>query len=123
MSGPIEEYVSRISLEVNGELNEDFTEFEEGEIEQAKQFRLMNRTGVTGVTPMIVSKVTYAIPKDHPEYDWSKLKDGTITVDYQNGTRKTFPHCYFLKRGATKHDGDKQSTCEIDIAHGEPIQK
>lgn len=116
------EYVSRILLEVNGQSFEDFQDFEEGEIELKKQFALMNGTGIHGTQPVITSKLTAVIPKDKPEFDFTQLVDGTITVDYQNGRRKTYPNCHTLRLGRIAHNGNKESTREIEIGHGLPIE-
>ena len=115
------EAVSKVLLEVNGQEITEFKSFHEGELEIRKQFKLMNGTGVTDTTPTPAVKLTYVIPKDKPEFDFTTVVDGTITVDYQNGVRKTFPGAYTLKLGSIDHDGDKESTRDIDFATGVPI--
>ena len=58
------EYVTRCLLEVNGKDIEDFKSFTENEVELHKAVKLMNTTGVAGVTPHYGCKVEYVVPLD-----------------------------------------------------------
>lgn len=107
------EYVSRVLLEVNGQAIEDFKQVEVEEVELARRVDLMNTTGVVGVTPRHQVTVDYVVPKDAPEFDFKSVKDGTLTLDYDNGTREQYAGVYTLKIGATTFDGEKEAVRKI----------
>lgn len=107
------EYVSRILLEINGKNIDDFKAVEEEEVEIAKEVNLMNKTGVVAVTPRYKINVDYAAPKDAPEFDFTEVKDGTLTIDKNNGRRIEFSGVTTLKIGATSYDGDKEAVKKI----------
>ena len=111
-----EEYVSQVLLEINGKSITDFKTVEEKEFELHKTVNLMNTTGHIGVKPRYGVNVEYVVPKDTSEFDFTQVKGGTITIDYQNGTRVKYTGVYILKVGALKHDGDKESTKTIEFS-------
>jgi hypothetical protein len=111
-----EEYVSQVLLEVNGKSITDFKTVEEKEFELDKTVHLMNGTGHIGVMPRYGVNVEYVVPKDTPEFDFTQVKGGTITIDYMNGTRVKYTGVYVLKIGVLKHDGDKESTKTIEFS-------
>ena len=111
-----EEFVSQVLLEVNGKSITDFKTVEEKEFELHKVVNLMNGTGHTTAQPRYGVNVEYVIPVDTPEFDFTAVKGGTITIDYQNGTRVKYAGVYVLKIGAAKHDGDKESTKTIEFS-------
>jgi hypothetical protein len=109
------EYVSLVNLEVNGQSITDFQTVEEGEFELARQVKLMNKTGSCNIYPRHSVKVEYVIPSDAPEFDWTTVQNGTLTIDYLSGTRVTYMGVNIGKMGAAKHDGEKESTRSIDL--------
>ncbi|MDR3631478.1 MAG: hypothetical protein P4L42_14200 [Desulfocapsaceae bacterium] len=109
------EYVSLVLLEVNGQEISDFKSVTEKEVELAKQVKLMNKTGFTNVTARYEVEVDYVVPKDAPEFDFTSVANGTLTIDKMNGVRDTFTGVYTLKIGATKYDGDKEATRTINL--------
>lgn len=109
------EYVNRISLEVNGQEITDFDSFTEGERDLADQVKLMNKTGTVSRLERPSCSLDYVVPKDAPEFDFTTVIDGTLTVDYGNGTRKTYTGVRTSKIGSTKFDGDKAATRTIDF--------
>lgn len=109
------EYVNRVLLEVNGQEITDFDSFTEGERDLAGQVKLMNKTGTVQLLERPSCSLEYVIPKDAPEFDFTAVVDGTITVDYQNGTRKTYTGVRTAKIGATKFGDDKAASRTIDF--------
>ncbi|OGQ60741.1 MAG: hypothetical protein A3J24_06420 [Deltaproteobacteria bacterium RIFCSPLOWO2_02_FULL_53_8] len=109
------EYVSLVKLEVNGKNIDDFKSVEEEEIELNKEVNLMHKTGSVGVTQRYKVNVDYVVPKDSPEFDFAAVKDGTLTIDYDNGTRIQFTGVTVLKIGATSFDGEKEATRKISF--------
>jgi hypothetical protein len=108
------EYVSRVLLEVNGQDIEDFESIQEHEFELNRQVKLMNQTGHCTVTPRYGITVEYVIPSDSPEFDFMTVANGTLTIDYQNGTRITYSGVYILKVGG-KFDVEKEAHRNIDL--------
>ncbi|MBI5234734.1 MAG: hypothetical protein HY886_00585 [Deltaproteobacteria bacterium] len=109
------EYVARVRLEVNGNNIDDFKSVEEEEVELHKEVNLMNKTGVVGVTPRYKVNVDYVVPKDSEEFDFTEVKDGTLTIDYDNGKRIQFAGVTVLKIGSTSYDGEKEATRKIAL--------
>ena len=109
------EYVSQVLLEVNGQEITDFKSVTEKEVEIAKAVNLMNKTGFTMATARYQVEVEYVVPSDAPEFDFSSVAGGTLTIDKMNGVRETYSGVYTLKIGATKYDGDKEATRTNDL--------
>jgi len=109
------EYVARVRLEINGKNIDDFKTVEVEEVEFNKEVNLMNKTGSVGVTPRHKINVDYVVPKDSEEFDFASVKDGTLTIDYDNGTRVSYKGVTVLKIGATSYDGEKEATRKISL--------
>lgn len=110
------EYVSRVLLEVNGQAIEDFKSVSEGEEEISKEVKLMNKTGFMDVTERYTAEVEYVVPADAPEFDFKSVKNGTLTIDKQNGVRVTYTGVRCLKVGSVKYDGDNEATKTINFS-------
>lgn len=104
------EYVTNVLLEVNGQNIQDFNSVTEGEAELAKQVKLMNKTGFANLTARHTVMVDYVVPSDAPEFDFASVKNGTLTIDKQNGVRVTYTGVRTLKIGETKYDGESEGT-------------
>ncbi|WP_028318963.1 hypothetical protein [Desulfobulbus elongatus] len=104
------EYVTRVLLEVNGQNIEDFSSVTEGEYETAKPIKLMNATGFGATTPRYQVEVDYVVPSDKPEFDFTAVKNGTLTIDKMNGVRVTYTGVYCLKVGQTKYEQESEGT-------------
>ena len=112
------EYVSRVGLEVNGQVIEDFDSVEEKEIDVRKAVPLMNKTGSCELTPRYGVSVNYVIPKDGPEFNFKEVADATLVIDRLNGTRISFSGVYSTKIGTIKYGEDAaKRTIEL-IANG-----
>ena len=109
-------YVSKVLLEINGKNITDFKSVEEREYELHKTVNLMNTTGHISTKERYGVTVDYVVPSDTEEFDFTEVKGGTITIDYQNGTRVRYTGVYVLKIGALKHDGDNESTKTIEFS-------
>jgi len=104
------EYVTNVLLEVNGQNIEDFSAVTEGEVEIAKQVKLMNKTGFGNVTPRHQVEVDYVIPSDAAEFDFTTVNNGTLTIDKQNGVRVTYTGVRTLKIGQAKYEQESEGT-------------
>jgi hypothetical protein len=111
-----EEYVSQVLLEINGQSITDFKAVVEKEVEIHKPVNLMNVTGHIGVQPRYGASVDYVVPKDGPEYDFSAVRGGTLTIDKQNGVRVKYTGVYTLKIGETRYDGENEAVRTIEFS-------
>lgn len=109
------EYVTRCTLDVNGQAIEDFKAVTEKEIELHKAIKLMNKTGVAGVTPRYGVDVDYVVPADAPEFGWEGVKNGTLSIEYENGKRTTYTGVYIGKIGQAKVDGENELVRTIEL--------
>lgn len=111
-----EEYVSQVLLEINGKSITDFKSVTEGERELYGTVKLMNTTGHMKKKDRPTAKVEYVVPSDTPEFDFTTVKGGTLTIDYQNGTRKKYTGVYTTKMGELKLDGDGDPVKTIEFS-------
>lgn len=114
-----DEYVSRVTLEVNGQVIDDFDSVEEGELEHRKAVNLMNKTGSCEVTQRPTVSVDYIIPKDKEEFNFKDVSDATLVIDRGNGTRITYSGVCTAKVGRTKYDGTDAAKKTIDFIANE----
>lgn len=110
-----DEYVSRVSLEVNGQVIDDFDSVEEGELEYRKTVNLMNKTGSCDVKLRPTVSVDYVIPMDKEEFNFAGVSDATLVIDRGNGTRITYNGVATAKVGKTKYDGNEAAKKTIDF--------
>lgn len=108
------EYVNTVTLDVNGQEIEDFKSFTDNERELHKQVNLMNKTGFMKITQRPGCKVDYVVPAEK-EFDWESVKDGRLSVEYEDGKRVTFIGVYTLKIGEAKVDGDNEVVRSIEL--------
>jgi hypothetical protein len=109
--------VSRCTLEINGEEIDDFTEITEPEVEYCKPVDLMHKTGYIDVQQRYKGiKLKYAIPSDAPEFDFSVIKDGTLTISYTNGTRRRYMGVYVNKVGNESYKDGSETVRDIELS-------
>jgi len=109
------EYVSLVLLEVNGQSITDFASVEEGKVELGQQVKLMNTTGYCKKVPRHTIQVDYVIPSDAPIFNFAGVQNGTLTIDYENGTRITYGGVSTMDIGEAKFDGDKETHRTISL--------
>ncbi len=109
------EYVSRVALEINGQLIEDFNSVSENEIETRKPVKLARKRGFVTVIPNYGVKVEYVIPKNTPEFDFESVEGATLTIDFENGRRTVYTGVFHMKTGEAKYDGEKEATKTIEL--------
>lgn len=107
------EYVLKVNLEVNGQDISDFKSVTESEVELRKEIRLMNKTGFADAQPRYGAEVEYVVPSDAAEFDFEAVKNGTLTIDKNNGVRVAYTGVYCLKVGSVKYDGDNEAVRTI----------
>lgn len=111
-----EEYVSEVLLEINGQSITDFKSVTEGERLLYEPVKLMSITGHKKKKERPSCKVEYVVPSDTTEFDFTQVKGGTLTIDYQNGTRKKYTGVYAAKIGELKLDGDGDPVKTIEFS-------
>jgi hypothetical protein len=109
------EYINRCTLSINGQEITDFKKFTDNERELARQVNLMNKTGHCGVTQRPGCKLDYVVPLDSEPFDFDAVKDGTLSVEYENGKRITFSGVRTLKVGESTIDGDNELVQTIEF--------
>lgn len=109
-------YVSQVLLEINGQNITDFKSVTEGEQELYGTVKLMNTTGHMKKQARPTVKVEYVVPSDVDEFDFTAVAGGTLTIDYQNGTRKKYTGVYTTKIGELKLDGDGDPVKTIEFS-------
>jgi len=110
-------YVSSVGLEINGELIDDFAEISEPEVEYGKPVDLMNKTGHLDTTPRYRPlKLKYVVPADKPEFDFTTVQDGTLTIVYKNGTRRRYTGVYVNKIGNETYKDGSETVRDIELS-------
>lgn len=110
-----DEYVNQVLLEVNGQSITDFKTVSEDPIVLRKAVKLMNKTGVISVTPQYGIKVEYVIPKNATAFDFAAVAGGTLTIDYDNGTRIKYTGVSCTEIGETRYDGENEAVQSISF--------
>jgi len=108
-------YIGSITLEINGNVLEDFNAFTEKERVFKRTVALMNTTGSIKVKPRFGFSLDYVVPADTTEFDFEGVTDGTVTIDYENGTRITFGQVECLSIGEAKFADEKEVVKTIDF--------
>jgi hypothetical protein len=117
------EYINRCTLTVNGQDISDFKSVTEDERELARRVNLMHKTGHCSVTPRPGCKLDYAVPLDSPEFDFAGVKDGTLSIEYENGKRITYSGVRTLKVGESKIDGDNELVRTIEFGAEKRVEE
>ncbi len=113
-----DEYVSIVILEINGQQIDDFKKVREGEREIRKTIQLARKIGVVRVVRGYPLEVDYLIPLDAPEFDFEaefEDGDGTLTIDYENGTRKVYSGVTLIKVGKTEYPDEEGAYKTIEL--------
>jgi hypothetical protein len=93
-----DEYVSQVTLEVNGEEITDFDKVKEPERALREPIQLMGKTGFVTVTPQYINgTISYVIPRGVTEFDFDSVEDGTLTIDKGDGARVTYTGVFVAK--------------------------
>jgi hypothetical protein len=109
--------VSSVTLEIDGEEEDNFSEITEPEVEHNKPVDLMNKTAHIEVTRRYKGiKIKYLVPSDEPERDFSKVEDSTLTIVYKNGTRRTYSGVYVNKIGGETYKDGAETVRDIELS-------
>lgn len=109
--------VSRVTLEIDGEEEDNFSEITEPDVEYNKPVDLMNKTVHVAVTQRYKGiKIKYVVPSDEPERDFSKVEDSTLTIVYENGTRRRYSGVYVNKVGNETYKDGSETVRDIELS-------
>jgi hypothetical protein len=77
-------------VEINGFNIEDFNSVTPGAFTAGKQVELMNKTNFGRMTPRYTFQINFVEPADGYPVDIENIKNGTCTIEYDNGKRITY---------------------------------
>ena len=119
------EYVKKVTFELNGESITDFDEFTEDERELRVPVKLMNKTGFVKKQGLHTFSLKYVEPVNSPPYNFSGVKDGSVTIEKDGGKRITFTEVFVVKIGATTYnsDNDDPASTVIDFGAGDRVEE
>jgi hypothetical protein len=103
------EYVNLCTLEVDGKTFSDFDSFTDNSVIVAKTVNLMNKTGFANMTPRYGFSISVKKPYTG-EISLDKVKNGTLTVEYDDGDRILYSGVYTLETGDAVTDGETELT-------------
>ncbi len=103
-----DEYVSQVSLAVNGQEITDFKKVVEKKYTLRKQVKLMRKRGYMKVTPEYSVDVDYVVPLNSPEFDFDAIVDATLTLTYDNGLVTTYTGVCTLEVADQTYDEENE---------------
>jgi hypothetical protein len=107
--------VARITINGEEETNiKTITEFAGG-LEIARQVKLMKKTGSADVVPRYMLGVDYVYPLTETERDWAKVKDATVEIIFDNGSKNTYTGVRTLNIGEKKIDPENDTVSAISL--------
>lgn len=109
-----DEYVELVTLEVNGQVIDDFNKVTEKEVEYRRPVNLMNKTGFSRTTARYGASVEYVIPKNKTPFNFADVENGTLTIDQGGGRRIMFTGVFTTKGGDVPY-GEKEATRTIEF--------
>jgi hypothetical protein len=107
-------YVTRAALEVNGQTITDFKAVAEKSRTIRKQVPLMYKTGHAEITQRFVVEVDYVVPQS-TVFDFDTVSNGTLTIEYDSGTRVAYGGVYTLEAGDAAIDGENELIRKITL--------
>lgn len=117
------DYITKVTLDLDGEVEDNFKSVEEKEIETGKAVELANKTGFAEITPRYGLSIEYVIPKTG-ERNWSKfvIADAVVTIYRSGGSKVTYRGVRLIKKGSAKADGKEEMgyTVEFTAADRDP---
>jgi hypothetical protein len=107
-------YVVRAALEVNGKTITDFKGFTERSRVLRKAVPLMYKTGAAELTQRYAFDLDYVVPQVTP-YDFESVTAGTVTIEYDDGTRTDFGGVHCLETGDAAVDGENEMVRKVSF--------
>ncbi len=111
----MDEYISKITLDIDGQQIEDFTEITESKVELRKEVVLANKVGFCNVQNVRKLTLKYVLPKGRAPFDFEGKKGGTLTIDHGDGTRRSFKDVCTLSVGDVTKGKDDAAEQDIEM--------
>jgi len=106
--------VTRLSLEVNGQVVNDFKAFNEKARVLRKAVPLMYRTNTAQLTQRYEVEIDYVVPQINP-FVFDTVEGGTLTVEYDSGERTEFGGVSCAEVGDAMVDGENELVKKIRL--------
>ena len=103
-----ESVVKVAALEINGKNIEDFNSVTINAYTVSKQVNLMNKTNIGLMTPRYTVGIGFVEPAAGLPLDVKNIRNGTITIEYDNGKRITYGGVYTAEVGEGTIDGESE---------------
>lgn len=110
-------YVTRCTLSINGKNEKNFKAVTEKGVTAGIQVALMNETGYGQKTKRWQVDLDYVVPQVN-EFDFTGLVGGTLTIEYDSGTRNNYGDVNILEIGDATIDGDNELVRKITVSCG-----
>lgn len=104
------DYITRVSVELNGQVFDDFSAFTENSVTLTKQVNLMRKTGTAKMTPRYGFTLDWVKASIPAGVDPRKIYRKTFTVEEENGNRVTFGGVSVAETGDASVDGENEIT-------------
>lgn len=109
------EYINKVSVEVDGVVDEDFDNVSIGSVVKYKVVNLMNKTGHAKMQPRYTLTINRIEPVIESPIDLGNVANGQVTLDM--GTyRKTYTGVYALEDGEGTIDGETEYSHPISFS-------
>jgi len=118
----MEMYVSKVTLEVDGK-EIDLVSVEEKELERRAVANTMHKNGTIAKTvrPGLTVKVLRNV-ESKKNVDLSMVKNATISIVFDDGSRTVYPNVVGLKRSGISYEDGKGAEITYDMTSDEPLE-
>jgi hypothetical protein len=107
-------YVTRAALEINGAVETNFKSFTEKSRVMRKMVPLMYHSGTANLTQRYQVELDYVWPAVGA-FDFDQVQGGTLTVEYDDGTRVDFGGVSTLETGDVTVDGENEKIVKVTL--------
>jgi len=117
-----EEYLSRCFIDVDGR-EIDLLSISEKEVKRRSIANTMHKSGTITQTPRFELTVKTLINADKTKnIDLSKIKGKTLSMVFDDLSRKIYPNVTGLSKGETTYDGEKATEQSYELVADEPME-
>jgi hypothetical protein len=109
-------YINKVTVEVNGVVDEEFDNVSIGSVVKHKVVTLMNKTGHAKMQPRYTLTLSRKEPVIKSPIDLESVAGGTITLDLDGEQRITYTGVYTLETGEGSIDGETEYTHPISFS-------
>lgn len=117
----MDEAISTVTLEVNGKKVTNFKSVTEKGVTHRRQIDLRRKTVFKQQQPRYGLTVEWCEIDGEPEVVWEDVQNGSLTIEYESGRRKTYPEVTCLSTGDLKDDDEGDPIRSIELLAGKPF--